>query len=365
MIGTGIGPRAGRVAVVATPFGFGPSSKAFSIGRVLTARYDLEVRYFGSACARDFFAAQGAPVSDLPSSLADTLSEYDAVVNVLAPELIPSREVAARTHYVDSLGFMWQQADLPLNSRLRQVRAYYAQDVFGSVENLTQLGFPDVIPVPGITGSAEFPAPHNGASPSAIVNLGGLINPAGARSAQAYLPLVRGLINGLGAGPYKLTVAMNLAAGDLAVDVPVRQLSVAGFRAAMQAIDVVYSSPGMTTLVESSQAGRTFVPLPPQNWSQVVIAEHMLARSSLDIWRFLTEPYLGIDKADDEMRKAAAVREVNLALGRSAQFAGDYVELALAAAQAGEVPALGAPYDGADKVAAAVVADLSVADGRS
>ena len=354
-----------RVFLLATPFGFGPASKAYSIGCLLSDEYDIDVHYFGSDCALDFFAAHGLCARGLagpvPERDLNFVAGCDAVVNVLAPELIPSPEIAALTHYVDSLGFIWQHSDLPPQSLLHQVRGYYAQDLFGSAENLALLGIPNVTPVSGIVSETSALSSRPGRDrPRGVVNLGGLGNPAGTGSARAYLPLVERLLVDLQKGPYRLTVAMNRAIGELSLttDVPVKQFSGADFLATVACCDVVFSSPGMTTLVEASQASRTYVPLPPQNWSQVVISGHMAAQSDLEVWSFLSARYRGIDKRDDEMRKAAAVREVNRELAADPRFVTEYGVLALRAAEAAEAPTVGAPFDGAREVAAAVAADL-------
>jgi hypothetical protein len=358
-----------RVALLATPFGFGPASKAYSIGYLLAEEYDLDMHYFGSDCALDFFTAQGlrarALANPLPEQDLDFIADCDAVINVLAPELIPSPEIAALTHYVDSLGFMWEHADLPPHSLLRHVRGYYAQDLFGSAENLARLGIPNVTPVSGIVSdTAALPNRPGHDIPRGVVNLGGLGNPAGIGSAQAYLPLVERLLVGLREGPYALTVTMNRAISELSLttDVPVEQFSSTDFLATVARCDVVFSSPGMTTLVEASRAGRTYVPLPPQNWSQVVISGHMAAQSDLEMWSFLSARYRGIGAGDDEMRKAAAVREVNREMAADPRFAAEYGVLALRAAEAAEAPTVGAPFDGAREVAAAVAADLGADD---
>lgn len=353
-----------RVALLATPFGFGPASKAYSIGCLLADEYDMDVHYFGSDCALDFFAAQGlcarGLASPVPEQDPDIVARCDAVVNVLAPELIRSPEIAALTHYVDSLGFMWQHADLPPHSLLRHVRGYYAQDLLGSAANLARLGIPNVTPVSGIVSQTAVPPSRpSRATSRAIVNLGGLGNPAGTGSAQAYLPLVERLLTGLQKGPHVLTVAMNRAIGELSLtnDVPVEQFSSADFLATVAGSDVVFSSPGMTTLVEVSQAGRPYVPLPPQNWSQVVISGHMAAQTNLDVWSFLSAQYREIDERDDEMRKAAAVREINRELAADPRFVAEYRTLTQRAADTAHAPTLGAPFDGAREVAAAIAAD--------
>ncbi|MFE7117744.1 hypothetical protein ACFU99_20245, partial [Streptomyces sp. NPDC057654] len=301
---------AARIAVVATPFGFGPASKAHAITQVLTGRYGLRVQYYGAGSAGDFFDAQGGPRArpisvDVLEREPGLLAGYDAIVNVLAPELIRSRDAAAMTYYVDSLGFMWQPADIPADSPLRRVRGYFAQDVFGSVAHLTALGVPGVRPVSGIVAPPVSPAPpepsappdlaapstgrapavgaparartnvhaHTHARTRVLAHLGGLGNPAGNGSAHAYLPLVRQLLGALRRDDYELTVAMNQA-GDtfrLAAGTAVRHLSGTGFQQALADCATVLSSPGLTTLIEASQAARPYVPLPPQNWSQVVI----------------------------------------------------------------------------------------------
>lgn len=355
-----------QIAILATSFGFGPASKAYSIGRVLTQAYGIDVHYYGTGSALDFFHAQES-VRALQIS-AETLERdpsflrpYTSIVNVLAPEFIGSREIAEVTYYVDSLGFMWQEADVPEDSLVRHVRAYFAQDLFGSVDNLGKLGVPRVTSVSGIV-SAPLLATEEG-QPGKIrglVNLGGLSNPAGTESADAYLPLVDRLLGTLQDGTHELSVAMNCVASDfpLSVGRPPRCHSGLDFQEALTRCDIVFSSPGLTTLIETSQAGKAYVPLPPQNWSQVVICEHMNRLSTQDIWRFLTAPYTGIDPRAEEASKAAAVREINRKLATDSEFVLEFGRLAQQAAQASEIPTVGNPFQGAEEIAAFVAADL-------
>ncbi|MQS05754.1 hypothetical protein [Streptomyces alkaliphilus] len=358
------------MAVVATPFGFGPASKAYSIGRVLAEEHDMDVRYHGSGSALDFFAAQ----PDTISSPLDTTSppvdpsipgSADAVINVLAPEMIPSAEIAASTYYVDSLGFMWERADVPEDSPLTRVRAYFAQDLFGSVANLSRLGLRRVIPVSGIVAPVPLPGAPVPGTPDrtrALVQLGGLGNPAGPESGRVYLALAERLLIALGKNSYELEIAMNRSDDGfrLEVDAPVRHLSAEGFRIALGGCDVVLSSPGMTTLVEVSQSRRPYVPLPPQNWSQVVICRHMTRRSGHGIWTFLTRPYDSIDARGPEEEKAAAVREVNRQLASDTGFIRGFAEIAHEAVSDPEVPEVGNPFEGAREIAATVARDLNV-----
>ncbi|MFD7668419.1 hypothetical protein [Streptomyces sp. NPDC059788] len=364
--------RPARIAVVATPFGFGPASKAYTITQVLTGSYGMSVHCYGADSAGDFFDAQdGVRARHISAGALDRepglLSGYDAIVNVLAPELIRSRETAAATYYVDSLGFMWQSADIPVDSPLKQVRGYFAQNVFGSVENLTALGVPGVRPVSGIV-SAPAPAPSADRAPDgpparALVHLGGLGNPAGTGSAHAYLPLAERLLGALRDDGYELTVAMNQAgsAFRLAGGGAVRQLSGTGFQQALADCATVLSSPGLTTLIETSQAGRPYVPLPPQNWSQVLICEHMSRLSGQGVWPFLAGRYRAVDTRAAEAAKAAAVREINRDLAADEGFLAEYGRLARRAAREGEVPTVGAPFGGAEEIASVVAADLGVA----
>ncbi|MEV0265451.1 hypothetical protein AB0I49_29510 [Streptomyces sp. NPDC050617] len=406
--------RTARIAVVATPFGFGPASKAHAITQVLTGRYGMRVQYYGAGSAGDFFDAQGGararPIGvQALEREPGLLAGYDAILNVLAPELIRSPETAGMTYYVDSLGFMWQPADIAAGSLLRRVRGYFAQDVFGSAAHLTALGVPGVRAVSGIVAPPALPAPPTRTAPPThttpatpatppvpssppdpagpptgraseggaparartraparvLAHLGGLGNPAGNGSAHAYLPLVRQLLGGLRRDDYELTVAMNQA-GDtfrLAAGTAVRHLSGTDFQQALADCATVLSSPGLTTLIEASQAGRPYVPLPPQNWSQVVICEHMSRHSGQAVWPFLAERYRAIDVRAAEAAKAAAVREVNRDLAVDAEFVREYGLLARRAVREGEVPAVGAPFRGAAEVAAAVAADLGVSAG--
>ncbi|MFI9081879.1 hypothetical protein ACIGW8_36465 [Streptomyces sioyaensis] len=362
-----------RIAVLATPFGFGPASKAYTVGQVLAGYYGMDVHYYGSGSAGDFFdAQQGTTARRISTAALDRdpgmLDSYDAIVNVLAPELIRSPELAQATYYVDSLGFTWQQADIASDSPLRQVRIYFAQNVFGSVENLTALGVPGVTAVSGIVSAPALPTGPSADGPiRGLVHLGGLRNPAGSASAHAYLPLADSLLEAFQDGSYELSVAMNQSGtsfrrhgGGAA-----RQLSGQDFQQALADSDMVLSSPGLTTLIETSQAGKPYVPLPPQNWSQVVICGHMSGLSGQDIWPFLADRYRTIDAWEPEAAKATAVGEINRRLATDSVFIREFGRLARRAAQGGEAPTVGAPFHGAKELAAVVAADLSGIRGDS
>ncbi|MEW1549960.1 hypothetical protein [Streptomyces tsukubensis] len=356
-----------RVAVVATPFGFGPASKAYSIGQVLTRDHALDVTYYGTDSALDFLSAQpGIRTEPLgparPGQDPPALAAADAVVNVLAPELVTSDELAARTYYVDSLGFMWGAADLPPDSPLHRVRAYLAQDIFGSAAHLARLGLRGVIPVSGIVAPPEAAVVRKAERTRVLVHLGGLGNPAGHTSGQVYLTLVERLLTALqGDDPGGMSVAMNQANGafTLRAGLPVRHLSAAGFHRALADCDTVLSSPGLTTLVEVSRARRPYVPLPPQNWSQVLISRRLAARPGHGLWPFLTGPYGRIAEKAPEAEKAMAVSEINRRLGRDGGYVTRYARLARQAMGTPRAPEVGAPFEGAREVAAVVAADLS------
>ncbi|GAA2640365.1 LOG family protein [Streptomyces axinellae] len=354
--------RAHRIAVVATPFGFGPASKAYSIGQVLRDEWGMDIQFYGRDSAWDFFAAQPEVRPRRPEELGRPDSA-DAVVNVLAPELIRSPATAAMTYYVDSLGFMWQPSDIPTDSLLKRVRGYFAQDLFGSAANLVALGVPGVTPVSGIVApTAPGPAlPGKWTGRRVLVQLGGLSNPAGHGSGQVYLALAQRLLTALRDISGELSIAMNHAGGRFSLDVghPARQLSGGEFHSELADCGAVLSSPGMTTLIEASRARRPYVPLPPQNWSQVVICQHLARRSELGVWEFLTGPYATIDARAPEADKAAQVQEVNRTLGRDDGYAAAYADLARAALAAGVAPDVGAPFEGAREVAAAVAAGLA------
>ncbi|MER5818549.1 MULTISPECIES: hypothetical protein [Streptomyces] len=350
-----------RVAVVATPFGFGPASKAYSIGEVLRTHWGVDVQYYGTDSARDFFSAQPDVRPLAPEAVGGT-GAIDAVLNVLAPDLIRSSEEAARTYYVDSLGFMWQPSDIPDGSLLTRVHRYFAQDVFGSVDHLTALGITGVTPVSGIVAET---AP-TGISPGPrsvrrlLVQLGGLSNPAGRSSGEVYLALAAGLLTALRQDPYELSIAMNRAGGTFSLGSlgQARQLSGRDFHRELATCAGVLSSPGMTTLIEVSRAKCPYVPLPPQNWSQVLISRHMARHSRLGIWDFLIGPYATVDARAPEAQKAAQVGEINQSLAGDTGYTTAYVDLARTALAEARVPDVGAPFDGAHVVAASIADDL-------
>jgi hydroxymethylcytosylglucuronate/cytosylglucuronate synthase len=180
--------------------------------------------------------------------------------------------------YLDSLPFLWTDRDeLPVD-----VEAYCAQlcrslpqACWSSLRRIRSLHW--VGPVVGMAGD-DGPAPVPG---RAVLNLGGLDSPFRDGDDNAYLSLV--LESALTAlrdqGFREVITTGNMDLERLPRTPAATGLSIRGgrlphgeFLEALRTAELVVTSPGRTTLLETASLNQRCVVLPPQNLSQIVNA---------------------------------------------------------------------------------------------
>ncbi|MES4889401.1 hydroxymethylcytosylglucuronate/cytosylglucuronate synthase [Streptomyces sp. NPDC096012] len=286
-------PTTVTVALCGVEFGWGSAGKLGAIVHALRAELGDCVRFvgLGSRLGREIVRGHGVEewhdvdLGDTRAlrALVDERS-LDAAVCVLdRTAAVALEDAGCPVVFVDSLPFLWTKDDL--DSLPLRASAYCAQlvpglpgpawPVLARVENLRWVESV-VVPGPVRTGREMRRAGER----HAVVSLGGLLSPL-LDDPSAYLSLtVPAALDALAAwGTRQVTLCGNVPEGvfdgitvPAGLDVRSGALDHQGFLTEIAEADVLLTSPGLTTLLETSTRGVPVVCLPPQNISQILNA---------------------------------------------------------------------------------------------
>jgi len=302
-----------------------------------------------------------AVVRQAPHSAAD-VSQADVAIVAGSPEWARVLKDLMPTYFIDSLGFMWADVDKLDLEPVRDLTRYFAQDLFGSALRLRELGVRNVHPVSGIV--EPWPVRSEGAMNDTVLSLGGVVNPFTDASVQTYINFVARIAEGETAKRRSVRVLMSKTATATfewyGPGTP-SSLSKSAMRRAMNTTVRFAASPGLTTLVEAASFGKLPVPLPPQNWSQVMICRQMAKICGEGLWAYLADLYGGLSSEMGETAGVAAVKQLNNTILRdetvSARICA-YLDLPQSAASIRDK--LGAPFSGAAECTTRILTDLGL-----
>jgi hydroxymethylcytosylglucuronate/cytosylglucuronate synthase len=265
-----------RILGSAVDFGWGPTGKLSSIMKALP-----EAEWYTCGGGTDSPILRDQPITATCEGRDhDTLQRYcreaqiDAAVVVLDPELAATlEEIGVSTVYVDSLPFLWTEKDFVPG----RVSAYCAQmcgslpdHSWSKLREITNLKWVEAIVPPSKTSRTDT------RDNRAVVNLGGLhwTTPTPASYACAVLPpVVRGLQGfdfeeiAITGSPTAIESARK-ALIDAPCHVTFKSLPHSEFLELVSQSSILLSSPGLTTILETSSFRVPTVLLPPQNLSQ-------------------------------------------------------------------------------------------------
>ncbi len=280
-----------RILGAAIDFGWGPAGKLASVIRSLADaswyiyQNSIDTTIFGDFPISGFYSGHS------PEALERFCQEtkIDAAVVVLEPTLARQLEaIGVPTVYIDSLPFLWtEQDEIP-----SEVSLYCAQQCGALPEHCWNKirGIKNLNWVEPIVPAASLVVPKNREN-HAVINLGGLHWTTPNKSSYARLvipPAIRVLLD---AGIDNITVTGSSAAIEAACDVEVPAKGGVCFRAMaheqflmlVAKSRLLLSSPGLTTMYETSGLQVPTVALPPQNLSQYRNAQFFRAYTSGEI----------------------------------------------------------------------------------
>lgn len=278
--------RTPTIAVSGVNFGWGSAGKIASIVGALAAPANLVLvnTSLGRPVLRGIDAV--AEIQDCPTDpvqLRRILGGLgvDAALVVLDPPVAASIEDAGTpVVYVDSLPFLWSEAD-PIPTH---VTRYLAQRLPGSppgvphaLRTVRNLDWIDPI-------STTAPG-RPGANPDlAVINLGGLHSPANPTGNPTYcdrvLPAVFETLSRT--RHQRVMIVGNLSRKQLPTTPGIRLVHVGPlphqeFLQVISSAGVLITSPGLTTILEATSAGIPTICLPSQNVSQLLNGDYFAA----------------------------------------------------------------------------------------
>lgn len=316
-----------RLAICAIPFGFGPASKAAMIVRGLNELEDIEWVDLSKGIAAEYLMREKVATSDY-SPLAN-YSDLDGAVVVMDNDWAQELVGKVPVFFVDSLGYMWSDQDFDNYPKLRQVEAYFTQDLFGAYENMCKTGVANVVKTPPIVERGDFEVIRGGFD---VVHLGGLLNPINPETSEVYL---KGILEIL--GDCELTdpvfLVSEIALNRFSEQTAPHNFQSVGHNKALElfsSANTVISSTGLTTILEASRLGKEYLPLPPQNYSQVLNMQNVFDSFSHElhpIWAFLYREYKQISPSLPEEEGVRLITELNKEKLSNREFQADYIEL--------------------------------------
>lgn len=327
-----------KLGIYAIPFGFGPVSKAVSIIRSVNRLMDVDWYLVGSGISYEFLARE-----NIRSQLVDTEQHkdqrdlIDSIVRTVDGAIVLMDNDWANTladripvFFADSLGFMWRDSDFVAYPNMANMQAYYVQDVFGAAARMKQIGMRNIKSVPPIL---DLDQDNTDRGSRNVFHLGGLLNPFNSETTKSYLIGFKEILNGM-----KLEDPLVLMSESARQKFPnilggieTASLSHGKALSVMANSNFMWSSPGLTTMLEASALGFPVAPLPPQNYSQALNTRHMNKYYGADlheIWHFLDEEYKEITPDMDEREGVAKITELNGKKLKESRFIKKFGQLA-------------------------------------
>lgn len=306
------------------PLGYGPAAKLLTLARILRGRGPRLV-LIGYGTSLELAARSEQLFDDVlhappgHGARETAVRSADAVLSVMDRELAQAATAAGAPLYViDSLLWM-RDAILPA---FRGARRYWAQDFLGLREVQG-----DYEPAPVIVGpivSPHPPRPGRGRG-ELLINLGGCEAPDGAdANFRAYADFVVGgyLESSLArtfAGPATVIAGARcveaLAARHGGRGVTFASLPHEAALERLAGAALVFTSPGLTTLLESFQCGVPTYLLPPQSYSQWCTLR-MLRAAGLAPHALHWEDLAGSPRLADRMAESERNPPVRAAIAR-------------------------------------------------
>jgi len=318
-----------RIGLFAEAFGFGPVSKVCTLGKACQQTLDCELVAFGDSITNEYFKREGienvievslADASD-PACVRALCKNFDLAIIGIQPEWAGEIQLYRPVVYLDSLGFMWNKKYFSHYPKLRNVEAFLAQDLFGAAQHLADKGIKNIYRVGPLIA---LPAETEAESCSPVIHMGGLANIFNKEDGILYANFITSLLE----GKVSEAICSNSIAeaiGNEKHGISFHSLTNQRTRAIFAGAEVLYTSPGLTGLLEAAAVNANVVPLPPQNYSQALIVDRIATMQDSDsVWSFLKDHY-PIDDQLDEEEGVARVQAFNRNYSKNLAFHGAYL----------------------------------------
>jgi hypothetical protein len=213
---------------------------------------------------------------------------------------------------------------------LKNLEAYFVQDVFGAYDLLKSKGVQNLVPVGAIIDTTQ--RKESNLNPEFTFHLGGLINIFAKEPIEKYINGVCNIINEISAKKQSLILTSKNAIECFDIlkngAIPSKNISHNETLKIFAQSKIVFTSPGLTTLLELDYLQVPVIPLPPQNLSQALIINNIVIqwKEAPEIWKFLAQHY-PITQEMDEEEGVKQIQEMNATHLYNSQFKNNFIRL--------------------------------------
>jgi len=284
--------QATSVAFLTTAFGFGPVSKAVTIAAEFKRLFPgVELNFFGAGIDFDFAAKANVfdhifrydvDTDATLAALSKYLITYDHVVSVLNFAILHWWDLHYPPLYVvDSLAWMWPS----MPSGLEKASCYFVQDYLLPTDRVKKWTQSVRVVTTGPICSVECPPATSRKDGKLLVSFSGCANPLLAENvyyeyirvlSEAILDVSQGLFEEVLICTRESLHHVVLACEGMRPGIRVAHLPHDRFIKEMSDCSVLLTSPGITTTIEALRLNTPVGFLPPQNYSQCLLAEQNL-----------------------------------------------------------------------------------------
>ncbi len=274
-----------KILACAVGFGLGPSGKLCSI-----VNYNKQYEWYACGDKLDLSIYKKNPFKDTCWSknkkvLRDFIKKYAIkyAIDVLDPDLaIFLKSIGMKVIYVDSLPFMWTNADvIPYDVDYYCVQKYPNYTINPELKPAKNLVWVDPITIEGVSKQIKS---------GIVINFGGLHSPFG--DGKEYFEIImETLLSILPNSDIHITGGQNVIklTKKLYPEILCDTYSHENFLELISGSELFITSPGLTTIYETCSMNIKTIILPPQNLSQfynIVIAEKICKNVKVLEWNY-------------------------------------------------------------------------------
>lgn len=288
-----------NVLACAVGFGLGPSGKLCSI-----VNNNAQFDWYACGDKLDLSIYKNNPYKDTcwskdEETLKEFIKKYDikCVVNVLDPDLaIFFKEIGLKVIYVDSLPFMWTKADIiPYDVDYYCAQKYPNFSMNTVLEKVKNFVWVEPITVDKIKNQSQG---------GIVINFGGLHSPFG-EGTEYFEIIMNAILPFIHNKEIIITGGENVVrlANKLFPEISCKTYSHEDFLELVSGSETFITSPGLTTIYETSNMDIKTIILPPQNLSQfynTTIAEKVCKNVKVLSWNHNCLSFEYLQKFNDK-----------------------------------------------------------------
>jgi hypothetical protein len=319
-----------KILFNATPFGYGPVSKTMSVIKKFVS-CGHECVFVGSGIAYEYVHRENLCETilmdlyndeDSKLKLLELSKDFTYGITAMEPLFVDYCDPKLKIGYIDSLFWMWDKEYFNVNYKLKNVDKYFAQNTFDIEERTNRNVIKNFINtkfVIDLIFSDEKNVQRQNQGKNLVIHFGGVEN--------VYIPfenivfpfeifkILNEILENVAEFSKVIVVSSEKTVKKLNEMFPCDKyefvsLAHAEFAKVMKACDLLITTPGLTTLIESFSLNVKTIFLMPQNFSQYLIL-HKLKKDGYPFELFNLDYFYSDFNIQEDIPEEEAVNYIN------------------------------------------------------